>query len=37
MASLIPDCRLITLGGGHRVHEIHADQVAQQITEFFTS
>ncbi|MGW4231102.1 alpha/beta fold hydrolase [Streptomyces sp. NPDC004980] len=37
MASLIPDCRLITLGGGHQVHERHADQVAQQITEFFTS
>lgn len=37
MASLIPDCRLITLGGGHQVHTRHADQVAQQITEFFTS
>ncbi|WNI21570.1 alpha/beta hydrolase [Streptomyces sp. ITFR-16] len=37
MASLIPDCHLITLGGGHRVHQVHADQVAQQITEFFTS
>ncbi|MET7367523.1 alpha/beta hydrolase [Streptomyces sp. NPDC005566] len=37
MASLIPDCRLITLGGGHQVHERHADEVAHQITEFFTS
>ncbi|KQX86186.1 MULTISPECIES: alpha/beta fold hydrolase [Streptomyces] len=37
MASLIPDCRLITLGGGHQVHKRHADQVAQQISEFFTS
>ncbi|MFI8437788.1 alpha/beta fold hydrolase [Streptomyces sp. NPDC079020] len=37
MASLIPDCRLITVPGGHRVHETRADQVAQQITEFFTS
>ncbi|MEU9496259.1 alpha/beta hydrolase [Streptomyces sp. B21-104] len=37
MASLIPDCRLITLGGGHHVHKRHPDQVAQQISEFFTS
>ncbi|MEV6078596.1 alpha/beta hydrolase [Streptomyces sp. NPDC052069] len=37
MASLIPDCRLITVPGGHRVHETRADQVAQQVTEFFTS
>ncbi|MEK8145525.1 alpha/beta hydrolase [Streptomyces sp. M10(2022)] len=37
MATLIPDCHLITLGGGHQVHVKHADQVAQQITEFFTS
>lgn len=37
MASLIPDCRLITLGGGHQVHKRHPDQVAQQISEFFTS
>lgn len=37
MASLIPDCRLITIAGGHRVHEVHPDQVAQQITDFFTS
>ncbi|MFD4691787.1 alpha/beta fold hydrolase [Streptomyces sp. NPDC058463] len=37
MASLIPDCRLITLGGGHQVHQRRAHEVAQQITEFFTS
>ncbi|WP_069169532.1 alpha/beta fold hydrolase [Streptomyces griseus] len=37
MASLVPDCRLLTLGGGHQVHMRHPDQVAQQITEFFTS
>lgn len=37
MESLIPDCRLITLGGGHDVHRRNAEQVAQQITEFFTS
>ncbi|MER5897277.1 alpha/beta hydrolase [Streptomyces sp. NPDC001876] len=37
MASLIPDCRLITLGGGHQVHQRHADEVAHRITEFFTS
>ncbi|MEU1127438.1 alpha/beta hydrolase [Streptomyces sp. NPDC005899] len=37
MASLVPDCRLVTLGGGHQVHKRHPDQVAQQITEFFTS
>ncbi|MGW8885220.1 alpha/beta fold hydrolase [Streptomyces sp. NPDC055749] len=37
VASLIPDCRLITIPGGHRVHETRADQVAHEITEFFTS
>ncbi|MFD0022272.1 alpha/beta fold hydrolase [Streptomyces sp. NPDC058382] len=37
LAALIPDCQLITLGGGHLVHEVHADQVAHRITEFFTS
>ncbi|MEV7248367.1 alpha/beta fold hydrolase [Streptomyces cyaneofuscatus] len=37
MASLIPDCRLITVPGGHRMHETRADQVAAHITEFFTS
>ncbi|MFD6533229.1 alpha/beta fold hydrolase [Streptomyces sp. NPDC060184] len=37
MASRIPDCRLITVPGGHRMHETRADQVAQQISEFFTS
>ncbi|MFC8726209.1 alpha/beta fold hydrolase [Streptomyces bacillaris] len=37
MAALIPDCRLITVPGGHRPHETRADQVAGHITEFFTS
>jgi pimeloyl-ACP methyl ester carboxylesterase len=37
MESMIPDCRLITLGGGHYPHQKYADQVAQQISEFFTS
>ncbi|MCW8218599.1 alpha/beta fold hydrolase [Streptomyces halstedii] len=37
MASLIPDCQLVTLGGGHRPHLRHPDQVASRITEFFTS
>lgn len=37
VASLIPDCRLITVPGGHRMHETRADQVAAHITEFFTS
>ncbi|MFJ4961563.1 Tropinesterase [Streptomyces sp. ADI96-02] len=37
LASLIPDCRLITIPGGHHMHRTRADQVAQQITEFFTS
>ncbi len=36
VASLIPDC-LITVPGGHRMHETRADQVAAHITEFFTS
>ncbi len=37
LASQIPDCRLITVPGGHHVHRTHADQVAHEITEFFTS
>ncbi|HEY9437126.1 MAG TPA: alpha/beta hydrolase [Streptomyces sp.] len=37
MEALIPDCRLITLGGGYDVHRVNAEQVAQRITEFFTS
>lgn len=37
MESMIPDCRLIPLGGGHHVHQKYPDQVAHQITEFFTS
>ena len=28
---------LITLGGGYDVHRVNAEQVAQRITEFFTS
>ncbi|MGC5341478.1 alpha/beta fold hydrolase [Streptomyces sp. DT24] len=37
MAALIPDCRTITVPGGHDVHETRPDQVAREITEFFTS
>lgn len=37
MASLIPDCHLVTMGGGHRLHEADPEQTAQRITEFFTS
>ncbi|WP_432102114.1 alpha/beta fold hydrolase [Streptomyces sp. bgisy091] len=37
MASLVPDCRLVTLGGGHRPHEADPGQVAARVTEFFTS
>ncbi|MGW1814897.1 alpha/beta fold hydrolase [Streptomyces sp. NPDC002125] len=37
MASLIPDCRLVTLGGGHRPHERDPGQIASRVTEFFTS
>lgn len=37
MAALIPNCRLITVPGGHHPHVTRADQVAGHITEFFTS
>ncbi|WP_330241391.1 alpha/beta fold hydrolase [Streptomyces sp. NBC_00525] len=37
MASLIPDCHLVTMGGGHRPHETDPEQTAHRITEFFTS
>ncbi|MCX5417558.1 alpha/beta fold hydrolase [Streptomyces sp. NBC_00059] len=37
MASLIPDCQLVTLGGGHRPHERDPGQIASRVTEFFTS
>ncbi|MEV6650829.1 alpha/beta hydrolase [Streptomyces sp. NPDC051219] len=36
MADLIPDCRLITIPVGHRVHEVEPRQFAQEVGDFFS-
>ncbi|WP_433545070.1 alpha/beta fold hydrolase [Streptomyces sp. CA-294286] len=37
MADRIPDCAQITLPGGHRIHQLHPQQFADKVSDFFTS
>jgi pimeloyl-ACP methyl ester carboxylesterase len=37
MAAEIPDCRLITIPVGHRVHVLQPGRFVQTVSEFFTS